>query len=235
MFYDVSMSAIPQTKPSLTQTAYEQLRSNLLACVYEPDERLNITELCAALGVSLGAVREALARLTSEGLVVSEPQRGYRVSPISEDELRDLYRTRIDIESLCLRRAIETGSLQWESGIVAAYHLLSRTAEAAPGDAPHVRDEWLQRHADFHQALISGGDSPWLMRVRSQLFDQSQRYRRLSVSLARAKRNVDKEHRELMEAVLDRDADKAVALMHDHLQLTTKILLRGLTASGAGQ
>ncbi|SCK15416.1 DNA-binding transcriptional regulator, GntR family [Variovorax sp. HW608] len=219
------MSAIPQPKSSLTQSAYERLKGDLLACRLEPDERLNISELCGALGVSLGAVREALSRLTSEGLVVAEPQRGFRVASISEDELRDLYRTRIEIEALCLRRAIEVGSLRWESNLVAAYHSLSRTPEAAPGHPAHVGDEWLQRHADFHEALVSGGDSPWLMRLRTQLFQQSQRYRRLSVSLAKTKRNVDKEHRELMEAVLARDADRAVALMRDHLQLTTKILL----------
>jgi DNA-binding GntR family transcriptional regulator len=227
------MSAVPQQKSSLTQSAYERLKADLLACRLEPNERLNISELCTALGVSLGAVREALSRLTSEGLVVAEPQRGFRVASISEEELRDLYRTRIEIEALCLRRAIEVGSLQWESNLVAAYHSLSRTPEGAPGDPAHVGDEWLQRHADFHEALVSGGNSPWLMRLRTQLFQQSQRYRRLSVSLARTKRNVDKEHRELMEAVLARDADRAVALMRDHLQLTTKILLKGLATPGA--
>jgi len=51
--------------------------------------------------------------------------------------------------------------------------------------------------------------------------------------LARAKRNVDKEHRAIMDAALSRDADRAVALMREHLELTTKILLRGIDGSGS--
>jgi len=125
--YHRMMPAEQPSKPSLTRSAYESLRADLLSCRFEPDERLNISELCAAMGVSLGAVREALSRLTSEGLVVAEPQRGFRVAPVSADDLRDLYRTRVDIEGLCLRRSIEVGGLDWESSLVAAYHSLSKT------------------------------------------------------------------------------------------------------------
>ena len=59
--------------------AYEALRADLLACRVAPGSRLKIQELCLQHAVSLGAIREALSRLTSEGLVVAEPQRGFRV------------------------------------------------------------------------------------------------------------------------------------------------------------
>src|SRR5438132_9546483 len=95
------------TPQNLTQAAYEGLRADLLACRIPPGSRLKIQELCTRLSVSLGAIREALSRLTSEGLVVAEPQRGFRAAPISAEDLSDLTRTRIKIESLCLRRAIE--------------------------------------------------------------------------------------------------------------------------------
>ena len=61
---------------NLTQAAYEGLRADLLACRIPPGKKLKIQELCDRLSVSLGAIREALSRLTSEGLVVAEPQRG---------------------------------------------------------------------------------------------------------------------------------------------------------------
>ena len=222
------MSAVSPPKASLTQSAYEQLRADLLACRFEPDQRLNIVELCETLGVSLGAVREALSRLTSDGLVVAEPHRGFRVAQVSTGDLQDLYRARIEIEGLCLRRSIEVGKLPWESSVVAAYYTLSRTPEYVMQNGAQVRDDWLQRHADFHAALVSGCDNAWLLRIRSQLFDHAQRYRRLSVSLSRTKRNVDKEHKEIMDAALARDAERAVALMSEHLRLTTKLLLKSI-------
>src|SRR6202040_4309014 len=99
---------------SLTQGAYEALRGDLLACRILPGRKLKIQELCTRFSVSLGAIREALSRLTSEGLVVAEPQRGFRAAPISASDLVDLTMVRVEIDSLCLRRAIACGDVDWE-------------------------------------------------------------------------------------------------------------------------
>jgi DNA-binding GntR family transcriptional regulator len=210
---------------SLTQGAYEALRGDLLACRILPGSRLKIQELCSRLSVSLGAIREALSRLTSEGLVVAEPQRGFRAAPISAADLRDLTMVRVEVESLCLKRAIEIGDVNWESRLVAAFHRLSRTPERAPADPIRSNDEWAEAHAAFHLALVEGCDSPWLLRLHSQLYDQSERYRRLSIPLAKQERNVGQEHQRILDATLKRDAKKAVALLTEHLTATTNILL----------
>ena len=68
---------------NLTQGAYEQLRADILSCRLLPGSKLKIQELCIRCAVSLGAIREALSRLTSEGLVVARPQRGFKAAPIS--------------------------------------------------------------------------------------------------------------------------------------------------------
>jgi DNA-binding GntR family transcriptional regulator len=210
---------------SLTQGAYEALRGDLLACRILPGSRLKIQELCSRLSVSLGAIREALSRLTSEGLVVAEPQRGFRAAPISAADLQDLTMVRVEVESLCLKRAIEIGDVNWESRLVAAFHRLSRTPERAPADPIRSNDEWAEAHAAFHLALVEGCDSPWLLRLHSQLYDQSERYRRLSIPLAKQERNVGQEHQRILDATLKRDAKKAVALLTEHLTATTNILL----------
>ena len=210
---------------NLTQGAYEALRADLLSCRIPPDSRLKVQELCERLSVSLGALREALSRLTSEGLVIAEPQRGVRAAPISAEDLKDLTGVRIQIESLCLRRAIEVGDVRWESRLVAALHELSRTPEHTPDDPTHSSDEWAAAHAAFHRALVDGCDSPWLLRLRSQLYDQSERYRRFSVSLAPNARNIAQEHKDIAEATLAREANKAIDLLKAHLGATTDILL----------
>ncbi len=219
------MARIASMSSSLTQEAYERLRADLLACRLQPGARLKIGELCQSLSVSLGAVREALARLTSEGLVVSEPQRGFRVTPISAAELDDLTRVRVQIEGSCLDHAIAAGDVGWESHLVAALHRLSRTPEREPGDPQRMSEAWSAAHAAFHQALVSACDSPWLLRLREMLYNQSERYRRLSVPLAEVARDLGGEHRRLVDVVLARDAGQARALMAQHLELTTRMLL----------
>jgi DNA-binding GntR family transcriptional regulator len=214
---------------SLTQHAYENLRNDVLSCQIRPGQKLKINELTERLGVSQGAVREALSRLTSEGLVVAEPQKGFRASPVSAAELKDLTRVRIEIESLCLRRAIELGDLTWESDLLAAYHALSKTPEKTDGGATvRMTESWSEVHRRYHERLIAACDSPWLLRIRAQLFAQAERYRRLSVPLQQSKRDTNAEHLRIMEAAIDRNARLATALLATHFETTTEILLRGL-------
>ena len=213
------------TASSLTQTAYERLRADLLACRLRPGTRLKINELCHTLSVSLSAVREALARLTSEGLVVSEPQRGFRATPISVADLCDITRARIQIECLCLERALALGDVAWEAQLVACLHRLSRTPERDQQDPERMNEAWSVAHADFHRALVAACDGVWLLRLRETLYAQSERYRRLSVPLAEVVRDLSQEHGALLQAALARDVRKAGTLLTQHIELTTEILL----------
>jgi DNA-binding GntR family transcriptional regulator len=217
--------------PNLTQGAYEELRAELLSCRILPGSRLKNQELCERFSVSVGAIREALSRLTAEGLVVAEPQRGFKAAEISVADLQDLTMVRIEIESLCLRRSIAVGGLDWESRLVAAYHRLSRMPERAPADHSRTNDDWAEAHAGFHAALVGGCDSPWLLRLQSLLYAQSERYRRLSMPLARTARDVDGEHKEILAAALAHDVDRATDLLARHMGATTRILLEAETTS----
>jgi len=210
---------------SLTQDAYERIRADLLACRLRPGARLKISELCDTLSVSMSAVREALARLTSEGFVCAEPQRGFRVAPISAEDLRDLTEVRCEIEGMCLERSIIAGDIDWEGALMGAFHRLSRTPERAPEDPKRLNDVWSLAHGVFHEALVAACDSPCLLRVRANLYAQSERYRRLSIPLAEVDRDLNQEHQEIMEAVLNRDAARARSLMKQHLEVTTRVLL----------
>jgi|HubBroStandDraft_6_1064221.scaffolds.fasta_scaffold405958_2 DNA-binding GntR family transcriptional regulator len=214
-----------ESSPNMTQGAYEGLRADLLACRILPGKKLKIQELCTRFSVSLGAIREALSRLTSEGLVVAEPQRGFRAAPISASDLVDLTMVRVEIDSLCLRRAIACGDVDWESRLVAAAHRLARTPERAPDDPARSNEDWVEAHAAFHLALVDGCDSLWLIHLHALLYAQSERYRRLSVPFAISGRNVNEEHQAILNATLARDAETAVRLLATHLEATTHILL----------
>jgi DNA-binding GntR family transcriptional regulator len=211
-------------KISLTERAYQQLREDLLTCRLAPGDKINIKDIADRLEFSLGAVREALSRLTSEGFVIADNSRGFRVTPISIEELTDLVAVRTEIEGQCLRRAIACGGLDWESAIVSSAHRLARTPVNVEGQS-RLNDDYAKAHSAFHAALVSACDSPWLLRMRNWLYAQSERYRYLTVPLARRERDIGEEHRQQVEAALARDADRAVFLLEAHLSATARILI----------
>jgi DNA-binding GntR family transcriptional regulator len=221
---------------SLTQGAYEVLRGMVLSGQIRPGAKVRIRELGDRLEVSYGAVREALSRLTSEGFVTAEPQKGFRACAISASELRDLTASRLQIEAICLKRSIELGDIRWESAVLAAFHELSRTDElAGGGGVQRMEEAWSELHRSFHATLVSASDSEVMLRIRGQLDLQAERYRRLSVPLQVTRRDTNREHREIYEFAIRRDSRRAIECLSDHLNLTTKILLRSLNLENDGR
>lgn len=210
---------------NLTTQAYKLVRADILACRIKPGQKLKISELVARLGFSLGAVREALSRLTSEGLVLAEANKGYRVAPITRAELEDLTATRIMIECACVTDAIAHGDLKWESEIVSSLYELSRIEVENPAAPGGVSAVWAEAHQRFHQALVAGCRNAWLMRIREMLYVQSERYRSASVPVERSQRDLRAEHKAIADAAIARDPAGACTAMTHHLSLTTRILL----------
>jgi len=171
--------------------------------------------------------------LASEGFVVSEPQRGFRVTPLDLDELADLTNTRCQIEELCIRDSIAHGAIEWETSLIAALHRLSRTPVQADGDSKRYGEAFAAAHNIFHEAVVGACASRWLLQVRQLLSTQQERYRWLSRPLAKTERDLDKEHSAIARAALDRDADATVALMTEHLQKTASIVLEAAASAPA--
>ena len=204
--------------PSQTTAAYARLRQDILSGRYLPGHKLKIAELSTRLEVSPGAVREALSRLVPEHLVVSRDQRGFVVAPLSIEDLVDLTELRCEIESIALRRSVELGEVGWEASVLARAHRLRRTPKTTDDGALSL--EWVEHHAAFHTALVSACGSPRLLALHNQLYEQSERYRGLTLHLD-ADRPVEDEHQGLVDAALDRDADRLVSLAVAHFRQTT--------------
>ncbi len=217
--------------PSLTESVYGTLRSEILAARLEPDSKLKIKDLCDRLLAGSSAVREALSRLASEGLVTMEPQRGFRVAPLSMEELLDLTRTRGQLEALCIRDSIASGGVEWEIGLMSALHRMLKTPKEIPDEPNRYSRAFSDAHTAYHEALVAACSSRWLLTLRRILFTQSERYRSLTRPLVTVERNLDQEHQAIADAALARDADRCVALMDEHLNLTARILIE---AAGKG-
>jgi len=208
-----------------SEVAWKELRRLILSARLMPGERINISDTCKQLDVSLGAVREALSKLESERLVISEAKKGYRVAPVSREDLIDLTGSRVEIEQACLRRAISKGDAEWEGRIVGAFHSLSRIPLACPINPKNINADWVAQHSKFHDALVNACDLKWLLQIRTNLYEISERYRALSVPIDSGSRNIDSEHQKIMELVIDRDKKAACRAMADHLNTTTQIIL----------
>ncbi|MDR5654008.1 GntR family transcriptional regulator [Ruixingdingia sedimenti] len=216
-----------------TIQVFEALRFDLLESRIRPGERLKLVELAERFGISQTVVREALTRLCEQGLVISNPKRGFTAAPLSVDDLVDLTNVRLRLETMAFADSIRNGDLTWETNMVAAHHALERTPFVT--EAPQHAATWRQAHRAFHQALCAGSGSPRLEKVVSQLRDSAELYRIWSRSLGGERaRDVAGEHRDLLDAALDRDVERATRLLTEHISRTTEVLLAVAETIGQG-
>jgi GntR family carbon starvation induced transcriptional regulator len=202
-----------------------RLRQDIVACRLKPGEPLKFDTLRLAFGASFTTLREALTSLAAEGLVHAEEQRGYRVAPVSKEDLLDVTNTRVLIEIELLKRSIAHGGDDWEIAVISTMHRLGRIEERLSGK--HVDDpDWKIAHRQFHEALVSGDRSPTLLAIRASLFERAERYRNLSSMFRPQSRDKAGEHRAIMKAAIARDADLAVTLIDRHIRSTANNVVK---------
>ena len=219
---------------TLATTVYERLREDVLTSALAPGEKLRMDGLRTRYGVGASPVREALNRLAAEGLVSQVDQKGFRVAPVSVEELQELTRARLWVTGLALREAIAHGDAVWEERIVLAFHRLARAVRRSAAGAPIIDSEVERLHRRFHSALLAACGSRWITNFADMLFDCARRYQRLSVSSAAQPRDVNGEHRGIMEAVLARDVELAIKLHDEHIMRTVAIIADMRTIPDAG-
>jgi DNA-binding GntR family transcriptional regulator len=215
-------------EPTINAAAYRQIRADIVACRLVPNERLRLEGLRGRYGVGGSPIREALMRLEAEGLVILEQNKGFRVAPVSREQLLDLTRTRIEIEAIALRWSIEEGGVEWEAELLGAFHRLSRRKKTERGNASAINAEWFREHRKFHAALVAASGSPTLEAIRAGLFAQAERYVALSVISKLPSRNDAIEHEQIMRASLARNVGRAVQLHTAHIERTAERVAKWL-------
>lgn len=205
------------SQATLTSTVYEELRRDILEGRLPPGERLRIDALCERYQVGASPVREALNRLAATHLVEQVDQRGFRVPAVSLEEFDELARTRRWVNDVAVRESIRNGDAAWEDAVALAFHRMWRTPVVLPDG--HLNREWEAWHRRFHAAAIAACPSHWLRQFHETLFDCSDRYRNI-YAMGAAHRGDDpvEAHRQIMEAVVRRDADLAVKLLNDGIE-----------------
>ena len=219
--------------PTLATHLHELIRADLLAGAFDPGSKLAIDAIATRYGAGQTPIREALNRLTSEGLVERRDQRGFAVAQVSADDLIEITRTRCWLEEIALRQSIAARTDAWEERLVLAHHRLARTPRSLSSERFENNPEWEPLHHAFHDALIGGCGSRWLIGFCNQLADQLYRYRQLSLKRAFPKRRERDEHKAIVEAAVGGDADAAVGLLQTHYQRTADMIRNDPTLFGA--
>lgn len=234
---DAPAAGSPST---LATVVYERLRRDILGGALRPGQKLQVEFVRDRYRVGNSPVREALSRLSSDGLVDRREQRGFYVASISADDLRELIKTRCWVEAIALRESIAARTPEWEEGLVLALHRLSRVprslnSESLPTNSATnpgtTNPEWERLHRAFHIALIRNCGSRWLLAFCEGLIDQAYRHRQLAVAKIYPERNEAEEHRAIVQAAIEGDAETAVRELEAHFQRTAKIILECMDAA----
>lgn len=217
------------SSPISTQASsvYDRLHEDILTGELKPGLKLRLKDLIERYDTGNSPLREALNRLSANGMVSREENRGFRVPPAQEKELVELTKTRCWLEEIGVRESIANGDADWEERIVLAFHWLTRAAskEKSTGEPQYTVRDWENHHQEFHIALISACGSDILLKYCAELHQRSFRYRNLAEVVEYRGMHELEEHRDLQEAVLNRDADLAVELLRKHYEVTSDILI----------
>lgn len=211
-------SRLDQSKPkTLADEAFQKIRDDIVRGFLAPGEKLQPDVLRERYAIGVSPVREALSRLSADGLTVAEGQRGFFVAPISLGELNDITDLRADLSVKALDRAIRFGDDEWESQLVGASYQLDKLVQPMGKNPAAFYEDWERRNRAFHGALGAGCQSPWLIHLCEVLYDQSERYRR-QFEVVQPSPAIHDDHHLIMNAALARDSPTACGMLSVHIR-----------------
>lgn len=207
---------------------YSELRKRLTSNGFDHGAKLRAEVLRDEFKCSASAVREALFRLATVGLVNFQEQRGFRVPQRSGQKLIELTHMRVLLESEGAAMSIRNGGIAWEARLTAAHHKLSHIEKRihASEDSSGLIDLWFSSEHEFHQTLISACGSETLKQTHSVIYAQFRQ------QLMKADRKFNfiseniRQHADILDAALAADETLTRDRISDHLarHLTGKTL-----------
>lgn len=215
------MTATPSAPAtSLADAAYEQIRRRILDNQWPPGHRALEQEVALALGMSRTPVREALARLSSEGLVEVIPRHGMRVLPVSPNDMREIYEILTALEcmaaELLARRKPSSAELQ---PLVDATKAMDKALKADDLDA------WAAADERFHAHLIDLAGNRQMQATVLNYWDRAHRARLFTLRLRPKPVNSTKEHMQMVERLRAGDAEGAAATTRAHRERASRELI----------
>ena len=191
---------------------FTRLENDILNGRYPAGESFTESRVAAELGVSRTPVREAIRQLELEGLVTYVPNKGATVKGLSEEDIRDIGEIRMKIEGIAARRA---AAVIQESQLAELRELLALEAFHTERGDP---EPLMRLDSRFHEIIFQASGSRLLNRTLSSFHHYIQQARSQSLQgMVRAEKTLG-EHRAILTALEDKDADRAESLMVQHVR-----------------
>jgi DNA-binding GntR family transcriptional regulator len=201
MSTEVLVAGVPATAQ---QHAVESLRSMIVSGALRPAQRVNQDQVAESVGLSVAPVREALRVLEQEGQVTYRPRRGYFVTELHAEDLKEIYELRQVLE------ALERISLAAKDCYDAA------AADDVIGE--------LEANRRFHFAILASPDQPHTMRHIRLLWESTEAYRAMYYNSPEERRRSIDAHDQIMAAMHDGDAERLVAELDAHRERALAVL-----------
>lgn len=209
-------------RSSLSQQAVDLLRERIYSHLLLPGQRLDEAVLADELGISRTPLREALKVLSTEGLVDLQPHRGCYVTELSLKDLEEIFPIMAMLEGRVAREVAAKRSTEQMKALDALHEKLER--HAASGDI----DRYYETNYLFHDSMQEFAGNRWLQVVIGDLRKLLKLSRHRSLRLEGRLNQSLGEHHALMKALHTRNADRAEAVMRDHL-LAQLVALREIS------
>lgn len=209
------MTILEPLQSTVSDRAYERIRADILFGRLAPGGRLRLDRLGTDYGAGTGTLREILNRLASEGLVLAEDQRGFRVMPASAADFEDVAAMRLLLETHAIPLSFAAGDLEWEGRVVAAHYKLAALERRMLAGDRAAAEAWKRYDREFHLSLIDACGSEMLLDLYGAVFDKYLRYQMVA-DVFRGDVAAG-EHAALAKSALARDAGEASAILERHV------------------
>lgn len=197
---------------SLTDEIADIIRERILKGEYRIGEKIKENQIATELKVSRTPIREAFKQLENEGLIDYVPNRGCYAKGFTRQDIEDIYAVRKALEILAVEWAVERitpeeiKSLQEQSDLMEFY--------ATRDDSKKV----LEINSDFHSIIYNAAGSRFMAQVLRSYKEYIEQTRKALYDEQRNLEEIFREHKAILDAMKDKDTERAKAAMAEHLE-----------------
>ncbi|MEQ8700930.1 MAG: GntR family transcriptional regulator [Bauldia litoralis] len=216
---------------SAQEFAYNQIRQLLIRGELRAGQSLRQEDLARTVGVSRLPIREALNRLTAEGLVTLRPRRGYIVTSLNRDEIREIFELRMNVEEYAARLATQSRTPADIEAVEG--HLVEMEGIELVDQERLTR--WSECNRLFHERLFDSSGRTHVCGVVSKLRDAVAPYIRMLITSPEQVEEARKQHRDIFGAFHDGDVERAGAVSRLHCEYTADFLVQYLDTRNSAE
>lgn len=211
--------------PLLSARAHERIRHDIICCLFAPGTEISEAQLCAQYKLGKAPVRMALSRLAHDGLVRAIPRRGYMVTPITLQDIHDIFELRLMLEPVAARMAagrVDAQRLRVLDDICREGYQTGNARSTA---------RFLDANKDFHVTIAQATGNSRLAGAIEQLLDEMTRLLHLGLGSRNRSQEMQHEHRALVKALARGDGDTAANICREQIEAARDMVLGAIFTS----